>query len=332
MKSEDKPVESLRSRSKFRFRPGGYACVVTAALLWACSGTAGKYLFGGGMTPAALVQARVTIAALLLSVVMVGFKRPLLKLRRADIVPLLILGGLITPLLQMTYFLAIKHIQVALALLIQYLAPILVAVFSMLFLKERCTKAKLLALVLSLGGCYLALGGSGLTFAGVDRWGIFWGLCSAFLYAAYTLLSERQMQGISPWTVLFYSLMLAALSLNLALGPFIFVASGRSLNDWLIIAFVAIFGTLIPFGLFYLGISRIRATRAIITAMLEPVFAAGLAFVLIGERLSPLQIAGGALVIAAIVLLQIKREQPESSPSAAEPQEDTRNSLIGTPE
>jgi len=311
----------------------GYLYVMAAALLWACSGIAGKYLFRSGITPAELVQARVTIAPLLLFAVLATFRKPLLKVSPSDALPLLVLGGVITPMLQMTYFLAIKHIQVALAILIQYLAPILVAVFSMFFWKERCTLAKISALVLSLGGCYLAVGGISLKPAGMNWLGVCWGLCSAFFFAVYTLFSERQMHRFSPFTVLFYSLFFAGICLNAVFGPLIFCKNSHTATQWLLIVFVALFGTLIPFGLYSLGINHIRATRAIITATLEPIWAAVLAFFLISETLLPEQIAGGALVIGAIILLQIEREKGELSPAAirARMHEDaSKNSLTGT--
>ncbi len=313
----------------------GYVYVMGAALLWACSGIAGKYLFRSGITPSELVQARVTIASALLFALLATARRPLLMIRLTQVLPLLLLGVVITPMLQMSYFLAIKYVQVALAILIQYLAPILVAVFSMLFLKERCTPAKILALALSLAGCYLAVGGPGLSASGMNRTGILWGLCSAVFFAAYTLVSERQMHRSSPWTVLFYSLFLACISLNSAFGPLIFIDPGHTARQWLLIVFVAVFGTLIPFGLFSQGINHIRATRAIITATLEPISAAFLAFILISETLSPAQVAGGALVIGAIILLQIGRETDDLSPAAVRAQakrDDAKNPLTGTPE
>jgi drug/metabolite transporter (DMT)-like permease len=304
-----------------------------AALLWACSGTAGKYLFLSGITPVELVQARVTLASLLLFTALFTFRKPLLRIQPADVPPFLVLGGVITTMLQLSYFLAIKYIHVALAILIQYLAPILVGVFSMLFLKERRTLAKIAALILSLGGCYLAVGGISLAPSGMNRWGILWGLCSALFFAGYTLFTERQMHRFSPWTVLFYSLFFACISLNTVLGPLIFLEHGHTARQWLLIVFVAAFGTLIPFGLYALGINHIRATRAIITATLEPIFAAFLGFFLIAETLSPLQIAGGALVIGAIILLQLERERDGLSPAAIRSRTKTdaaKNSLTGT--
>ncbi|MBS1238986.1 MAG: protein of unknown function transrane, partial [Deltaproteobacteria bacterium] len=74
-------------------------------------------------------------------------------------------------------------------------------------------------------------------------------------------------------------------------------------------------GAILPFGLYYEGINRIRATRASITSTIEPIVAGLLSFIFLGEAMAPLQMAGGALVIAAIVLLQLKQEHDEKAPA-----------------
>jgi drug/metabolite transporter (DMT)-like permease len=74
-------------------------------------------------------------------------------------------------------------------------------------------------------------------------------------------------------------------------------------------------GAILPFGLYYEGVSRIRATRASITSTVEPIVAGLLSFAFLGEAMGPLQIAGGALVIGAIVLLQLKQERDERTPA-----------------
>ena len=73
-------------------------------------------------------------------------------------------------------------------------------------------------------------------------------------------------------------------------------------------------GTLAPFLLYAWGVGRVRAERAAIAATLEPVLAAVVAWAWLGQRLSPLQIAGGGLVVAAVVSLQSRRERPLVAP------------------
>jgi drug/metabolite transporter (DMT)-like permease len=89
-----------------------------------------------------------------------------------------------------------------------------------------------------------------------------------------------------------------------------------TMQQWASILYIVVFGTLIPFGLYLVGVNYIRSTRTIITATLEPIAAAFMAFFLLGESLSPLQITGGLWVIAAIVMLQWEREHDVLSPDA----------------
>jgi len=292
----------------------GYLCVVAAAVMWASSGTAGKALFEGGMSPFELVQIRVTLSTVLLAAVLGTCARDLLRIRIKDLGYFLLLGGASMAMVQGAYFYAISKIQVAAAILIQYMAPILVASFSICFWKERLTVSKLAAILLAFSGCYLVVGGYNIQLFQLNRLGIMAGLAAAVCFAGYTLLGERGMHRYRPWTVLFYALAFSALTWHIIYPPFHYVAAGFSLTQWGWILYIAVVGTIIPFGLFFQGINYIRSTRASITATLEPISAGFMAFFVLGESMELLQILGGALVISAIVLLQLQREQDEMAP------------------
>jgi len=293
----------------------GYLCVVIAALMWASSGTAGKALFDAGMSPFDLVQIRVTLASGILLLVFLVFSRDLLTLRPRDIPFFLLLGGIVMAVVTGSYLYTISKIQVAAAILIQYLAPIFVAIFAMLFWKERPTFPKISALFLAFGGCFLVVGGYSLALVQMNLLGILGGLTSAITFAGYSLLGERAMHRYKPWTVIFYALAFSALTWHVVYPPFTYLRAGYSLDQWGWIFYISIVGTILPFGLFFAGINHIRSTRASITATLEPIFAGFLAFVLLGERLLFLQIVGGSMVILAIVLLQLQQEHDELAPA-----------------
>jgi drug/metabolite transporter (DMT)-like permease len=292
----------------------GYICVMGAALLWASCGTAGKALFLAGMSPFVLVQTRVTLAVLILVTILSLWRPSDLKIRMADLSHLFLFGGVFMALMQLSYFFAISKIQVAAAILVQYLAPVLVAGYSMLFWHERVTFLKMLALFLSVAGCYLVVGGYNLSLFNMNRAGIMWALLSALAFASTTLMSEKGMHKYNPWTMLTYGFLFSALSLNIAHHPLSILSQSYTQAQWLSILYVVVFGTLIPFGLYLVGVNYIRSTRTIITATLEPISAAFMAFFALGESLSALQIIGGLSVIAAIVMLQIQREHDELSP------------------
>jgi len=292
----------------------GYLCVVVAAIMWASSGVAGKALFAGGITPFELVQVRVTVSTLLLALFLSLYSRNLFRIRIKDLGYFFLLGGVAMALVQVTYFYAISKIQVAAAIFIQYLAPVMVAFFSICFWKERLTPTKFLSLVISLAGCYLVVGGYNLHLMQMNRVGILCGLASAICFATYTLFGERGMHRYSPWTVLFYAFLFATFTWHIIYPPFQYLRAGYSLNQWGWLLYISVIGTLIPFALFFVGVNFIRSTRASITATLEPISAGFFAYLFLGEVLEPLQIVGGAMVVGAIVLLQLKREHDELAP------------------
>jgi drug/metabolite transporter (DMT)-like permease len=292
----------------------GYLCAAGAAVLWASSGTAAKVLFRQGVTPLQLVQIRVTLACVVLALALGLFARGYLRIRARDIPYFLVLGGIGMAVVQFTYFLAISKIQVAAAILLEYMAPIFVALFAVCFWRERLTWPKELAVALAVGGCYLVVEGYNLQLLRLNRVGVIAGLISAVSFAGYTLLGERGMHRYPPWTVLFYSLLPATVTWHVLYRPFDYLVAGFTVSQWGWIAYIGLMGTVAAFGLYFVGISRLRSTRASLTATLEPVTAGLMAFLLLGEALRPPQIVGGALVIAAIALLQLHREQDDLAP------------------
>jgi drug/metabolite transporter (DMT)-like permease len=299
----------------------GYLCVITAALMWASSGTAGKALFDAGMSPFDLVQIRVTLAAAILFLAYL-IVSGIFYIRPKDIPFFLFLGGVVMAAVTGSYLYTISKIQVAAAILIQYLAPIFVAIFSMVFWKEQPTFVKITALFLAFGGCFLVVGGYNLDLLKMNLLGILGGLISAIAFAGYSLLGERAMHRYKPWTVLFYALAFAALTWHVFYSPFTYLTAGYSLAQWGWIFYISIVGTILPFGLFFVGINYIRSTRASITATLEPIFAGFLAFLLLGERLLLLQMIGGSMVILAIILLQLQQKHDELAPALIRAQKD----------
>ncbi|MCF8145437.1 MAG: EamA family transporter [Deltaproteobacteria bacterium] len=293
----------------------GYLYVVGAAVLWASSGVAGKSLFSGGITPFELVQIRVTVSTVLLAVGFFFSDRTLFRIRGRDLFYFLLLGGVAMALVQITYFYAVSKIQVAAAILLQYLAPILVAFYAVCFWSERLTPTKFVALLFSLMGCCLVVGGYNLDLLRMNWLGIVSALASAVCFAAYTLLGEKGMHRYTPWTVLFYAFLFAALSWHIFYPPFHYLHAGYTLGQWAWMLYVSVMGTVLPFALFFMGINLIRSTRASITATLEPISAGLFAYLFLGEGLAPLQMVGGAMVVGAIVMLQVRQERDALAPA-----------------
>lgn len=300
----------------------GYVYVILAAFMWAVSGSSGKFLFQQGMTPFQLVQLRVTLASGLLFAWLILRNRSLLVISKRDILYFVILGILGMAMVQFTYFFAISKIKVAAAILLQYLAPSLIALYSVIFAREKLTMITSTAIVGATLGCYLVVGAYNLDLLALNKLGVIGGLCAAISFAFYSIYGERGMRQYNPWTVLFYALLASALFWNLAHFlwnkaplPFESFYHGYSAVEWTWILYIVVLGTVVPFGLYFEGISLLRSTRASITATLEPILAAVVSYLFLGEIMQPLQILGGVLVIGSVIILQLRQEYDDKAPS-----------------
>ena len=300
----------------------GYLSVIAASILWASSGAVGKALFSQGITPYDLVQIRVTFASLTFGAYLLIFNRHLLKVSRADIKWMFIHGAFLMALVQISYFYTISKLQLMTALLLQYLSPILVAIYASLFWAEKMTRFKVLAIIMAFTGCYLAVGGYNLDNLKLNVDGILGGLMAALSYAAYCLLGEKLMNKYSPWTVVFYALFFAAFTWHVVHPPFKYLYASYSTTQLLGMSYIILVGTIGAFSLFFWGINYIRSTRAMITATLEPVSAGFIAWIFLGETLEALQILGAIFSVCAVAILQIGSEHDSMAPQTLRNKDD----------
>lgn len=314
-------------RDKLVQNPGwGYFYVISAAVLWASSGSAAKFLFNGGVTTFQVMQLRLTLAAAVLCLVLGLRRRDLLRIDLNELPYFISLGALAMAGVQFCYLLAISRINVAAAILLQYLAPSLIALFTIVVVREKLSWPVLIALVCATIGCYLVVGAYDLNLLSLNRIGIVAGLLSAVTFAWYSLQGEYGMRRHHPLTIHFYAILFAAVTWNIIYPPLeAFRHAYRSI-EWFWILYIALFGTLVPFWLYFAGINLIRSARASITATLEPITAGLLSYLFLGEVMAPLQIFGGILVIASVILLQLKREQDRKTPALLKAQ----NGIGGT--
>jgi len=285
----------------------GYLLAALAALFWASSGTAAKYLFNSGITAFELVQMRTTLATGIIICWLLLRNRSLLAVERRDL-PYFVTLGIGLAAVQFTYLFAISKIQVAAAILVQYQAPLFVALYTMLFLRVKLAPVVFAAMAGSLFGCYLVVGGYNLDLLTMNRVGLASALASAVTFAWYTVRCEYGMKRYPPWTVVFYGLLFAAVTWNILHPPLAGFLRPSGLAQWSCVFVVGFLGTVLAFICYNEGIKRIGATRASITATLEPITAGFIAWLLLGETMELWQILGAALVIASIIGLQLSRK------------------------
>ena len=293
----------------------GYLYVILAAVLWGVSGSSAKFLFNSGVSPFQLVQLRLTITALGL-LFWLSLRNPaLFRIARRDIWYFALLGTAGVGACQFTYLYAISKINVAAAILLQYLAPSLIALHAVVITRDRLSLSTVMALAGATAGCYLVVGAYNLELLSMNLTGVVSGILSAVAFAWYSIHGEYGMRRYSPWTVLFYAILFAAMAWNLLHPPLEAFFHRYTAIEWGWILYIGVMGTLLPFSLYLEGVNLIRSTRASITAILEPITAGVIAFFFLNERMHTLQILGGFLVIASIILLQFKQENDEKAPA-----------------
>ncbi len=293
----------------------GYGYVILAAVCWAAGGSASKFLFNSGITPFQVVQLRLTISTTILALWLLWRHRHLFKIECKDVLYFLALGTLGMAAVNITYLFAISRLNVAVAILLEYLASIVIALYAVLFMRDRLTAIMKLAIICAVAGCYLVVGAYNINILNMNIAGIISGLLAAVAFAWWSVHGEYGMRRYNPWTVLFYALLVAAVEWNILHPPLESLLHVYTSRIWFWIIFIAIVGTVLPFGFYYEGINLIRSTRASITSTLEPIMAGLFAFVFLNEVMEPLQLVGGGLVIAAVILLQVKQEHDETAPN-----------------
>jgi drug/metabolite transporter (DMT)-like permease len=293
--------------------------VLTAATLWAVNGVVSKVIIeSGDVSAQRLTEVRTTGAFALLFLALVLSRPGLLRVRRKELPVLLTFGLLGLAFVQWFYFEAISRLDIGVALLIQYVAPVLVALWARFVYDEPVRRRIWAALALSILGIALLVElWNGLT---LDRRGVAAALGSATTFAVYVLSAERAVTRRDPVSLVCYGFLLASVFWAVV-QPWTSFPFGRvdesvsllgrlgdvSLPVWLLMTFMVVLGTIVPFALLAASLRHIPASRAAITAMFEPVAATVLAYAWLGESLTAYQLVGAFVVLTAIVLAQTAR-------------------------
>jgi drug/metabolite transporter (DMT)-like permease len=290
----------------------------TAAALWGVNGAVSNVILASGISSLRLTQVRMTgaLAGLVLALLVTEPGR--LRVRARELRFLAVFGIVGLAFVQWFYFLAIHRLAIGIALLVEYLAPLIVALWARYAFHEPVRRRIWLALSLALVGLALIVdvrhGGT------ISTAGLLFALLSAGTYAFYLLLAEHAIGDRDAVSLLAWGFGFGALFWSVV-APWWSFPSGRVGADasllghlsahhlpvWALMLFLVVVGTIIPFFLLVSALSHLPATRVGIIAMLEPVVATIVAWAWLAESLGAAQLAGAAVVLAAIVLAQTAR-------------------------
>ena len=290
-----------------------YVRIAAAGALWGLLSLFFGVLSAAGLTSPQAVGVRTVCAAVVLWVWLLVRNPRALRLKRLSHLWYFVGTGMVSlAFFNSCYFICIERSTIGLAALLLYTAPVFVMLFSAVLFGEHLTRRKLVALVLTVLGCGLATGAltGGLSVA-PDA--LAFGLASGIGYALYTIFGKFALRDYDSQTITAYTMLFASLGILPLAQP---VAAARIVFSSPSMAVMAISGgvlcTVLPYLLYTKGLKQVDAGRASIIACIEPVVAALVGMAWFGEPLVWGRVAGMALVLLAIALLNL----PVSSTAA----------------
>ena len=304
----------------------GYLFIAAATFCWGVSAALGRAVFTGKLitthalspiSPLILAQSRTTLSLLVLAPFLLARRgRTVVRLSRRDLLAAVLIGVLGVAGSNYFYYYAIQVTSVATAIVLQYTAPVWVLMYMVARHRQRATAPRVVAVGLALLGIALITGIIGGQLR-ISLIGILAAETAALAFAFYNVAIPPLLERHDRWKVLVWLLFWAAAFWMLVNPPWRF--PHLSAEQWGFLALFALTSVLLPFSFYIAGLQYLDATRAIVTSCLEPVFSIIIAAVALGEAVTPVQIVGVVVVLAATLLIQMP--DAAGQPAAVEPME-----------
>ncbi len=281
--------------------------ILAAGTLWGLVGPLVKLMELNGSTAASTSFIRMTMAFLIMGAITVAkFGLPALKVSKRTLAACAVLGIVSNGVYNVIYTMAIANAGIAVSAVLLNTAPIFTTVFSMLIFHEGISLLKVVALCINVVGCSLAATGGQFDLATVSLLGIACGIGSGFTYGMAAIITRLAGSGTNTYVMSTYSYLFAALAITVLFQPWNCPESynAATIGYGFVLALVP---TSFAYLLYYKGILKMRETSKVpIIASVEMVATAIISVTFFGEYLSPAAIAGIALVIASIALMNVR--------------------------
>lgn len=291
----------------------GVIALFIAAFAFSLNGIVSKLVLEAGLSPWRLAEIRSTGAFSAFLIYLLLFKRSALKFDLKALPEMLVYGIIGYAGVQAFYFVAIVRMPVSVGLIIEFTAPIWITLWIRYVRKQYVPRTMWIAVLLAFSGLLLiAQVWKGLTFDGI---GIIAAFLDAFALTAYFLLGEKWGKRAATETLMLYGFGISMLFWWLLLPLWKYPTeifskqidlrgqlAGTNASGWMLIAFVIVVGTLIPYTGNLIGITKTSASSAAIIGMLEPVLAGIFAWIWLSETFNAIQLIGAAAVITGIYI------------------------------
>jgi len=294
--------------------------LILSAMMFASNGIASKLLLDGHITAWRLAQIRAITACAILALYLWSRSPKTFHIKRSEILPLVSYGVIGIAMVQALYFLAISRMHVSIALLIEFTAPVWIVVYLRVIKRKHVPNQMWLALIMALTG--LAIISQIWDGLKLDNIGVIAGFGASFALAFYFLCGEsmsnyRDNQSITMWGF-FFAGFAWCLVLPMWNFPFeVFTTSiplegaleGNSTSGWVLILYVVLIGTILPYLCVMVGLKNLKASTTSAFGLLEPIFAGIVAWIWFAEAWTLIQLFGGVIVIAGIYLADQARSK-----------------------
>lgn len=281
-----------------------YILVLIAGVSWGLIGVFTKAIDALGFTEMQMLFVKGVLATAVLFLITFFKDKSQLKLKNWKDIRYFIGTGVVSfAFFSWAYMKAVNLTSLGVAAVLLYTAPTFVMLFSILLFGEQMTKTKGIVLLMTFVGCIFVTGllEGGLTFT----WqGIAIGLAAGVGYALYSIFGTYAIRGgYGSLTISFYTFLLATIVISFLVEPAAVVSQITEMGQWPLAISFALLTTVVPYLAYTKGLSGLPASKASVTATIEPVVAAVLGIVVFHESVSMLKITGIVLVLSSVVVM-----------------------------
>ncbi|MBQ7085637.1 MAG: DMT family transporter [Anaerotignum sp.] len=281
-----------------------YILVLIAGVSWGLIGVFTKAIDALGFTEMQMLFVKGVLATAVLFLITFFKDKSQLKLKNWKDIRYFIGTGVVSfAFFSWAYMKAVNLTSLGVAAVLLYTAPTFVMLFSILLFGERMTKTKGIVLLMTFTGCILVTGilegGAAFTWQGIVI-----GLAAGVGYALYSIFGTYAIRGgYGSLTISFYTFLLATIVISFLVEPAAVVSQITVMGQWPLAISFALLTTVVPYLAYTKGLSGLPASKASVTATIEPVVAAVLGIVVFHESVSMLKITGIVLVLSSVVVM-----------------------------
>jgi DME family drug/metabolite transporter len=284
----------------------GFILIMAAGLCWSLTGLFGTFLFRSGISPLLVASVRVFITAILFFIFLFCKYRFRFFIPSRDLALFAVFGWICVGLFNYFYLQAINTLGISLAVILLYTSPAFVIVLSAYFLGEAVTPLKIAVLLLTLLGVFGAVGGVASLQFQQPVGGLLTGLGAGFTFSLLTIFSKYALKKYDHLIVVFYLTFFGALFLAFLEPPWLIWRYNLDVYAFLSLFALILISTFLGYLFFVYGLKYLKAGKASIILTIEPLSAIFWAALFFKEKLRPCQFTGAALIIAAIILQNIR--------------------------